>query len=209
MKNIKLVFLAIGLIVLAAGCGLERSNKTYQVTVSNASTFGDTGLAVTYSVRSVTPSSLTGYALVGSVSTAEVTVSVNNYFSSSKDFSVPQITLNHLHVAYAVDVDSANLLGTWKPTPIDTSINIVVPRASEKSSVTTIMNPILSSSHIWEVADKIVAVIATPKGGGDYNFSAALRSNILVRADVVLSGADENGLSVSSGFSTNITYIVN
>jgi hypothetical protein len=206
MKKIKLIFLAIGLIALAAGCGLEKSAKNYQVVTGSAT---DTGLTVTYSIKSVSSTEATGYAILNTTSGTSTNISVSNFYSSSTDFYVPQITLSRLQVAYSIDSDTAGILGAWVPTPVDTAINIVLPRTKSQSTITTNLSPVLSNAHMAEVAGKILAANALLQPGGTYFFHISLLSNILVRADVTLSGVDENGAAVSTGFSTNISYLAN
>ncbi len=206
MKKINLAFLAIGLTALIVGCGMEKSNKNYQVTTGSTT---DSGLTVTYSIKSVSSAEATGYAVLYSTSDTKTTITAGNFYSTSTDFSVPQITLNHMTVAYSIDSDTAGILGTWKPTPISTAINVVMPRTAGQSSVTANLNAILSNSHIAEVAGKIVTVTSLLQPDGSYFFRINLLSNILVRANVVLSGVDENGSDVTTSFSTNISYLVN
>jgi len=199
-----LIVICLAGIIFLAGCGLERSSTTYKVTVKNLAAAGQT---VTYAVVTVNSLEVNGYNVTETPSGLSLTLSSKNFYSTSNDFSVPLITFNRLQIAYSVDRDSNNVLGAWTPAAIDTAVNIVLPRtASGEGTATVDMNALTPFSHMSEVADKIVVVTATPAVPLGYTFSLGLTTYLVVGADVLLSGTDENGNAVSTSFSTNINY---
>ena len=199
-----LVVLCMVGMVFLIGCGLERSSTTYKVTVKNLATAGQT---VSYKAVTVNSLEADGYVITETPSSLPLTLSSANFYSTSSSFFVPQITFNRIQIAYSVDRDSANVLGAWTPAAIDTAVNIVLPRtASGEGTATLDMNVLTPFSHMSEVADKIVCVTASLGVGGGFVFELNVTTYLVVRADVVLSGTDENGNAVSTSFSTNINY---
>lgn len=186
------------------GCGvLEKSNKQYSLTVD---TLGQASQVVTFEVTTLDNTIPTGYALNIFTVGFPLVLKSTNFYSTNPDFTVPQITINRAHIDYRVTADSNNFLGAWEPTPKDIGLNIVVPRAPISAEATISMNSLTPYAHMKEVADKIVVVYATPDPQGKYVFTAAFLTDLMVRADIALSGADENGNAVATSFTTNIDY---
>jgi hypothetical protein len=208
----------IGLSVVI-GCGLQKSNKTYTVTVSGLSASLQT---VSYEVSTVNNTSATGYSILGSGTAPTLTLTARNFYSTDSRFVTPQITFNRVHVDYSIVTDSGSILGAWKPTAVDNAANIIISRgipsitasgetsASGEAGVTTtvVLNDLTAFPHLAEVANKIINVSVSGPVLGIYSFSISLKTNLVVRATVTLSGEDEYGNGVSTDFTTDIQYVI-
>lgn len=207
----------IGLSVVI-GCGLQKSSKTYTVTVAGLS---PSLQRATFEVTSVNNTLPNGYAVVLGGVYPTITLTASNFYSINSAFVTPRIVFNRVHVDYSIITDSGSILGTWTPTAVDNAANIVIPRgipsigasgevsASGEAGVSTtfILSNLTPTSHMVEVANKIVNVNVSGPVGGVYSYILTLKTRLVVRATVTLSGADEYGNAVSTDFTTDIEYV--
>jgi len=206
-------------ISLLIGCGLQKSNVTYVVRASGFATVMQT---VSYEVAAVNNAVAGSYVITPHGVAPSLTLTASNFYSTDQNFVTPYITLNRVHIDYSVVTDSQSILAGWTPTAVDTATNsFIIPRGSSSSgasgeasasgeagsSTTALLNNLTNFNHLSEVANKILTVNQTVSGGV-YSYTLSLKTILVVRANVTLSGQDEYGNPVSTGFITDIQYTI-
>ena len=214
----KLFLLCAGLACLLTfsiifGCGLQKSNVTYTVSVSSLSAALQTA---SFEVAADNSAVAGSYTIKTHGFAPSVTVSARNYYSTDSRFVTPRTTFNRVHVDYSVVTDSAGILTGWTPTSVDSATNIVIPRSasggasgeasgSGEATATVVLNNITGQAHMADVGNRILTVNQTVSSGV-YSYTLSLRTNLVVRATVTISGQDEYGNAVSTGFTADIQY---
>jgi len=211
MKN---KYYLVGLFLLLAGfaaftisCGMQKVSENYYVSVDS---LGNTGEKITYVLLVTNASSETGYVVNAATTTESLVLRSKCTYTNNPTYMLPRITYNTINVVYTVDLDTNNILGSWRPSPFTSGISILIPRGSQEASTTLSMNNLTPWSNINEVNNKIVTVEVTPIDPLAvplyYNFVLSLKTGLIVRADVTLTGSDEYGAAVTTKFSTNVSY---
>ena len=193
------------------GCSsLQKNSQNVDVSVGGTA---NANQSISYSLVITNPSSESGYKLTITPASVPATITSRLLYSTDgRDFVVPQITFNRAQVAYTVSMDTGHALTGWTPPALDTGINFVIPRSTPSannggavSSTATInLNDIATFNLGQQIFNMIGSVITTINADGTYNFTLALSSQVVLKADIILSGTDEYGNAVTCSFSTAI-----
>ncbi len=220
----KKLFLLVGalvsLIAISAliGCGLQKSNVTYTVQASGLNPVLQTASFEVVATNG--GATATSYQIIPHGIAPAVTLTARNYYSTNSSFVTPQVTFTHAHVDFTVITDTGNVMTGFTPTSVDTDTYFFIPRGTasggpsaeatqassgEGVSTTEILNNINTAAHMSEIGNRILTVNSSVSGGV-YSFSLSLKTQLVLRAVVTLSGQDEYGNAVSTGFTIQIQY---
>lgn len=205
-----LLFLVISLLPVLGCSDLSKvSVSDYYEVYASSSTDGYT---TSYALTITDSSSINGYNVAYSLPNPAITLHITPKGSLSIK-ELPMVTFNTMKVTYSIVSDTQGVLGTWTPTTIDTSVNLVISGTSSSgsgeassSSAIFVLNNISSSALAREVYNKICSVTTTLKADATYDFTLVLSTGLIVKADVLLSGIDNYGKEQTLRFSTNLYF---
>lgn len=209
MKYVLLLVISCMLFVVC-GCNTSINISDYY-NLSAASS--DSSATISYSTTSVDTTKTTGYVLNQSLPTISFVLSTNAKEHVSSVI-LPRVAFTSMTVAYTVVSDTQAVLGTWKPDPQTTGVNIIIPSSSgtgattgeSSGSVTATIGNIASATLATQVFGKIGSVSAS--AAAPYSFTPSLSTGLAIKADVTLSGTDDREKAVTLPLSTTIYFKV-
>ena len=178
-----------------------------------STTYTTDSATVYYSIASVDNTIATGYSISQTLPSIGISLETTPKDAYS-GVILPRITFSSMKISYAVVGDTAGIIGTWKPSSLETGVSITIPgsssggsgEASSSASVFATLNNIATNALGSEVLNKIGTVVATPNVSGNYVFSLTLNTMLTLRADVTLTGKDDRDKAVTLPFSTTISF---
>lgn len=185
------------------GCSTHPTTPDYYSVSASSTTSGYTA---SYAVTTVNSAVVSGYKVTQTLPTLTFSLA-SRLRESYLSATLPKVTFTSMSITYTVAGDTTGNLGTWKPAARTVGTSIIIPQSSSVESTASItMADIASNALADEVFVKIGSVAATATGSGTFAFNIALSTGLTLKADAVLTGTDENGLTVTLPFSTTIYF---